>query len=211
MRKLIMSAAAVGIVVAGGGITAIVSGGSPTTAAPLPALCGSFAGSGPAPDCSYRLTERALQVSLRNNARGPGPVVCNLLWPLADRPLSSTSMGPGERGSLSAPAAAGVQRYTVDCHSVVPVADAVARTVTLTVTVPGYSPSASSSRTRWTPPQPNPTSTRWSAPSRTRSPRFSLPTVAPTTEQPTVTRERVRPSRPLLPNTMTTTTTTPVR
>ncbi|MFW0793677.1 hypothetical protein AAFP30_07695 [Gordonia sp. CPCC 205515] len=218
MRKLTVSAAAVAVVVAGAGITAMVAGGSPTTAAPLPTPCGSFAGSGPSPTCAYRVGDRTLQVSLRNTARGPSPVTCALTWPLSDRPLSSTNMGPGERGSLSAAVPAGVQRYTVDCRSVVPVADAVQRRVTFTVTGSGFAPPPPrTSRPQWTPPKSPPP--RWTPPSTTRAPlpqqpQLRLPTVTPPTVTPTTQRfgppNRMRPPRPTMPKT-TTTTTTPVR
>ncbi|MGV9712628.1 hypothetical protein ACWDTI_18430 [Gordonia sp. NPDC003424] len=207
MRKLTLFMAAATVIAAGGAVTAAVAD-SPTAAAPLPLPCGSFAGSGPAPDCVYVLDGRSLQISLRNTATAPVPVVCNLLWPLADRPLSTTTMGAGERGSLSTTAAPGVQRYTVDCRSTVPVGDAVRRSVVLTLSVPGYAAPAPVAPTapRWTPPKPTstwrpppkpPTVTQMppaltqmpsARPNRTpnpcRWPRPARPTTDPTTTVP---------------------------
>ncbi|WAC57289.1 hypothetical protein [Gordonia sp. SL306] len=203
MRKLVVLIAAGGLVAAGSGVTMLVVDASPTSAAPsvTRSSCGQFQGSGPAPDCGVRVSDRTVRVELRNNGIRPVPVFCTLGRVGPQPPTATTTLGPGQRGVLSATSAvSGAQSYVVDCQSAVPVGKEVARRAVFTATF--------SSPDRAIPKRSTSTRARPSA-----RPRSTVTPTVTSKRTPTVTRSRPVLPRPLLPRphtpTTTTTTTTP--
>ncbi|NDZ97640.1 hypothetical protein G3I13_21360 [Streptomyces sp. SID6673] len=197
MRKLVVLITAGGLVAAGGGLTMLIVDPSPSSAAPTVtrSSCGAFQGSGPAPDCGVRVSDRTVHVDLRNNGIRPVPVICTLGRVGPQPPTAATTLGPGQRGVLSATSAVpGAQSYVVDCQSAVPVGREVARRAVFTATF--ASPDrAIPKRSTSTRPRPS------------VRPRSTVTPTATSKRIPTVTRSRPVLPRPLLPRPHTPTTT----
>lgn len=195
MRKLTVLGAIGGVAVLGGAVAATVAA-TPGSADSF-GSCGALSGSGPAPDCSYQVSDGDLAVSFRAAGATASTLTCTVS---EGGVIGAVRLSAGQSGTVQVNnIGSGIHSYGVRCSTLTGGRGGVSRAGGFTVSV--FPPPTLPTTTTPTFRPPTPTHTRpprdplmvtptYTAPERPNKPPRStreVPSVTPPTTTPTLT------------------------